>query len=228
MDFIGGALPNVMFIVGIIAIGIGLGIEFKLVEIKGELSKRGRYGALGVGAALIMVSVFLYTRPAQTASAPLMPASTPLTVGQMNANVVAAAPAQATAVVQAAPQNPPVLAPATAAPAVPTIAPPIPSATSAQSIADPVVDMRTLLVAGVADGRIDKDGDELIKKLREFQEALSKDDQKQAAERLRDLQKKLNEGAEKDSFDQVLVQDALGMLQRIATQYNLTAVAHDD
>jgi hypothetical protein len=219
MDFIGGALPNVMFIVGIIAIGIGLGIEFKIVEIKGELSKRGRFGALGVGAALIMVSVFLYTRPPQTASAPSMPTSTALAVAQMNANVVAAGPAQATAAAQPAP--------ATAAPAAPTNAPPIPSATSAPTTADPIVDMRTLLVAGVADGRIDKDGDELIKKLREFQEAVSKDDQKQAAERLRDLQKKLNEGAEKHSFDPVLVQDALGMLQRIATQYNLTA-AHDD
>ena len=50
MDFVTGALPNVMFIAGLIAMGIGLGIEFKIVEIKGELSKQGRIGAIGIGA----------------------------------------------------------------------------------------------------------------------------------------------------------------------------------
>ncbi len=67
MDFITGALPNVMFICGIIAIGIGLGIEFKIVEVKGQLSKQGRFGAIAVGGLLILVSVFLYTRPPQPA-----------------------------------------------------------------------------------------------------------------------------------------------------------------
>jgi hypothetical protein len=72
LDFITGALPNVMFIAGLIAIGIGLGIEFKIVEIKGELSKQGRIGAIGIGAALVLVSIYLYTRPPQTATAPAM------------------------------------------------------------------------------------------------------------------------------------------------------------
>ena len=36
MDFIGGALPNVMLITGLIAIGVGLGIQFNIVEVKGE------------------------------------------------------------------------------------------------------------------------------------------------------------------------------------------------
>jgi hypothetical protein len=72
MDFITGALPNVMFIAGLIAMGIGLGIEFKIVEIKGELSKQGRIGAIGIGAALVLVSIYLYTRPPQTATAPAM------------------------------------------------------------------------------------------------------------------------------------------------------------
>lgn len=52
MDFITGALPNVMFIAGLIAMDLGLGIEFKIVEIKGELSKQGRIGAIGIGAVL--------------------------------------------------------------------------------------------------------------------------------------------------------------------------------
>jgi hypothetical protein len=72
MDFITGALPNVMFIIGVMAIGIGLGIEFKIVEVKGDLGKGGRIGAFSVGAALIVVSVFLYLRPdsADVASVP--------------------------------------------------------------------------------------------------------------------------------------------------------------
>jgi hypothetical protein len=66
MDFITGALPNVMFIAGLIAIGLGLGIEFKIVEIKGELSKPGRFAAMGIGAVLVSSSIYLYTRPAQS------------------------------------------------------------------------------------------------------------------------------------------------------------------
>jgi hypothetical protein len=66
MDFITGALPNVMFIAGLIAIGLGLGIEFKIVEIKGELSKPGRFAAIGIGAVLVSSSIYLYTRPAQS------------------------------------------------------------------------------------------------------------------------------------------------------------------
>ncbi|MBE7553728.1 MAG: hypothetical protein HS126_21895 [Anaerolineales bacterium] len=50
MDFLGGALPNIMFIVGIIAIGIGLGIELKVVEIKSEISKGGRLVAFSGGS----------------------------------------------------------------------------------------------------------------------------------------------------------------------------------
>ena len=68
MDFIGGALPNVMLITGLIAIGIGLGIEFKIVEVKGDLSRTSRIGAILVGMFLIGSSVYLYTRPSQTAA----------------------------------------------------------------------------------------------------------------------------------------------------------------
>src|SRR5262245_57292785 len=91
MDFVSGALPNVMFIAGIVAIGIGLGIEFKIVEIKGQLSKAGRIGTFVVGIGLIAVSVHLYTtKPTQTAAG-----TTPTTVPQptvVQANVVAAVP----------------------------------------------------------------------------------------------------------------------------------------
>ena len=42
MEFLGGALPNVMFIIGILAIGLGLGIELKLVALNKEIDKTGR------------------------------------------------------------------------------------------------------------------------------------------------------------------------------------------
>src|SRR6266571_191988 len=91
MDFITGALPNVMFIAGLIAIGIGLGIEFKIVEIKGELSKPGRFAAMGIGAVLVSSSVYLYTRPPQTASSPATVAAAQPVVVQPNVGAAGAA-----------------------------------------------------------------------------------------------------------------------------------------
>lgn len=91
MEFITGALPNVMFIAGLIAIGLGLGIEFKIVETKGELSKFGRIAAVTIGAVLVAISVYLYTRPAQTAAT-----IAPLAAAQPG-STQAATPAQPTA-----------------------------------------------------------------------------------------------------------------------------------
>jgi hypothetical protein len=104
MDFVGGALPNVMFIVGMIAIGVALGIEFKIVEVKGQLSKTGRISTFAVGSVLILTSIYLYTRPAhQTAAAPAatpgIPVVTPATV---NAALAAPQPPQGAPVVQPA------------------------------------------------------------------------------------------------------------------------------
>jgi hypothetical protein len=63
MDFLGGALPNVMFIIGILAIGLGLGIELKLVPLNKEIDKTGRIGAMVVGAILVASSLFIYLNP---------------------------------------------------------------------------------------------------------------------------------------------------------------------
>jgi hypothetical protein len=38
-------------------------LEFKIVEVKSELSKQGRLGAIGLGAVLVSISIYLYTRP---------------------------------------------------------------------------------------------------------------------------------------------------------------------
>ncbi|HEU5015008.1 MAG TPA: PASTA domain-containing protein [Roseiflexaceae bacterium] len=64
MDFLGGALPNVMFIVGILAVGLGLGIELKLVPLNKEINRGGRIGAFLVGLVLIAVSIVMYRNPA--------------------------------------------------------------------------------------------------------------------------------------------------------------------
>jgi hypothetical protein len=209
MDFLGGALPNIMFIVGIIAIGIGLGIEFKIVEIKGEISKGGRWTAFSVGVALIAASIFLYTR-----SAPAAPAPTPATVEQPASAPTDNNPAVLT---QATPSilTPP---PASIQPETTTEAsatsPPVPST-------DPVANLQALFSAGMADGLDSKDAKDLLKKWEEFQSALSKGDEKKAEDRLRDLQKGLQEAADKGKMDPKFVEEALNSIQGIATQYGL-------
>jgi hypothetical protein len=107
-----------MFIAGLIAMGIGLGIEFKIVEIKGELSKQGRIGAIGIGAALVLVSIYLYTRPPQTAGAPATAPGAQPSVVQANVGAAISVP-------QPAPTQPaPAAAAAPAAPPTATTAPP--------------------------------------------------------------------------------------------------------
>jgi PASTA domain len=118
MDFVSGALPNIMFIVGMIAIGIALGIEFKIVEVKGQLSKNGRIGAFGIGAALIIASIVLYTRPATTASAPTPAPAAQAALLQSNSGATLLSTDQ------------PTPAPPTATPAPPTATPAPPTATA--------------------------------------------------------------------------------------------------
>jgi hypothetical protein len=116
MNFTSGALPNVMFIVGMIAIGIGLGLEFKIVEIQGSLSRTGRLGAFGVGAVLIATSIYLYTRPPQTATTPAAAAIEP--TAQASSSQPSAQPSvvQSTNVAPT-PASPTATPPPTAAPA---------------------------------------------------------------------------------------------------------------
>jgi hypothetical protein len=68
MDFIGGALPNVMFLVGVIVLGAALGIQFKLVEVQTQFSKNGRIGAFIVGGLLIATSIYLHVNPQDVAT----------------------------------------------------------------------------------------------------------------------------------------------------------------
>jgi hypothetical protein len=133
-----------MFVAGLIAMGLGLGIEFKIVEIKGELSKQGRIGAIGIGAALVLVSIYLYTRPPQTASLPTgVPGAQPSVVQANLGGVVSApqpAPTQAAAQVAATvvpPTATTMPATATAVPPTPTNIPPTATVVPATATAVP-------------------------------------------------------------------------------------------
>ena len=148
MDFITGALPNVMFIAGLIAIGLGLGIEFKIVEIKGELSKIGRFAAVGIGAVLVSISIYLYTRPAHTAIIPAAVAGAQPAVVQANNSGMGSAPQAPVLLVDATavPSETTINAPptATAAPPTATSVPPTttPTATLTAVPGVPVPDIR--------------------------------------------------------------------------------------
>ena len=113
MEFLGGALPNVMFIIGILAIGLGLGIELKLVALNKEIDKTGRIGAIVVGSLLVAASLFIY-----------------LNAGLTNRNQATSAAANAALAPTSANSAPAPLA-ATAAPVVAAIAAPPAAATDA-------------------------------------------------------------------------------------------------
>src|SRR3954471_15816690 len=113
MNFLGGSLPNVMFIIGVLAIGLGLGIELKLVPLSKEIDKTGRIGAMVVGALLVAASLYIYLNPALTAG------------NQAAPTAVSAALAPAIGVPTNNPQ---------AVAALPTVMPPdVPTATSVPS-----------------------------------------------------------------------------------------------
>jgi hypothetical protein len=115
MEFLGGALPNVMFIIGILAIGLGLGIELKLVALNKEIDKTGRIGAIVIGVLLVAASLFMYLNPALTS--------------RNQASSPTANPALAPALANSAPvQLASTVAPALAAPTDPPTATPIPTA----------------------------------------------------------------------------------------------------
>jgi len=145
MDLLGAALPNIMFIVGILAIGLGLGIELKVVSLNKEIDKKGRFGAFVTGLVLIGASVTIYLNPSLTNRGQEAKA-------EANAAVVAPAATQAAIVVpptQAPAQAPPTqvppapaqaLAPApTKAPAPPQVPTPTPAPTRAPTVAAPGV-----------------------------------------------------------------------------------------
>jgi PASTA domain-containing protein len=120
MDLLGAALPNIMFIVGILAVGLGLGIELKVVSLNKEIDKKGRIGAFVAGIVLIGGSLVLYLNPSLANRGQA-------TKAEVNAAAVAPqptqAPAAALAPAQAATAAPPPTQASPTAAAVPTQAP---------------------------------------------------------------------------------------------------------
>ena len=145
MEFLGGALPNVMFIIGILAIGLGLGIELKLVALNKEIDKTGRIGAIIIGVLLVAASLFIYLNPALTnrnqassaaANAALVPATANSTPAQL-----ASTAAPAVAAIAAPPEAPTALAAPTAK-IVPTN---IPTATPVPTAVPPSVTLAPMV-----------------------------------------------------------------------------------
>ena len=158
MEFLGGALPNVMFIIGILAIGLGLGIELKLVALNKEIDKTGRIGAIVVGSLLVAASLFIYLNPwltnrnqatsatanaalaatsANSAPAPLAATAAPAVAAIAAPPEAPTAPAAPTAIV--APTDAPTatVAPTDAPTATPAPSPAPPTATAAPMVKVP-------------------------------------------------------------------------------------------
>jgi hypothetical protein len=170
-----------MFLVGMIAIGIGLGVEFKIVEIKGQLGKGGRTAAFGIGALLIATSVFIYTRPPQTTSATSNASAAPAatkTDAPATTEPAAAAPTAiptdaptATPVPPTATANPPTATPipptATAAPPTATTVPPTATAvppTTVPPTAKPAPSATPAVVVPDIRGKTPKDAEGQLKR----------------------------------------------------------------
>lgn len=123
MELFSAALPNIMFVAGIVAIAIGLGIELKVVPVGNQVGRGGRIGAMTVGVLLVIVSVVLYVQPqgSTTASSPTATAAAVAAIQPSAAPVQQGIVAQATA----APEQPTAAATATtAAEPTATAAPP--------------------------------------------------------------------------------------------------------
>ena len=132
MDFLGGALPNVMFIVGMLAIGLGLGIELKLVPLNKEIDKTGRVGAIIVGLVLVAASLIIYLNPSLANRTQSAGTATSAANAQAIAPLATSAPA-VSAATAAPPTDTPPAAPATPAA---TAAPPMQTAVPSVSVPD--------------------------------------------------------------------------------------------
>ncbi|MBI3943897.1 MAG: protein kinase [Chloroflexi bacterium] len=87
--------------------------------------------------------------------------------------------------------------------------------------ASPLSQLRDLLEAGVNDGRIGKDGKELILGAGELQQALATGNGKKAADIINDLQERLIDGVEEGKIELNLAQRAINLLNQIAGSNNL-------
>jgi hypothetical protein len=86
---------------------------------------------------------------------------------------------------------------------------------------DPFEQLRTLIIAGIGDGRAGPHGGELLKRLNDAQEKLIKGETKPAGDRLRDMKKWLQDRVRDGNVDVAFTQQVAAGIDRIASTYGL-------
>lgn len=132
------------------------------------------------------------------------------------------AAAEPTAAPTAAPTQPPapIAEPAAAPTAAPT-QPPAPTAEPAAAPGEPIAALRALLEAGASDGRAGEQGDDLSKRLRDVEKELAKGKTERAREKLRDLQRRVDELAREGKIDAAFAGQLGGGIAVVAEAYDL-------
>jgi len=103
---------------------------------------------------------------------------------------------------------------------VPAIAPPAPTVVPAPS-SEPLDQLRALLEAGRAEGSDGRLSGALLSDLSKAKQALDDGNKERAADRLRDLQKRLSEGVKSKRVDADFARQALAGIDTIAGAYGL-------
>jgi eukaryotic-like serine/threonine-protein kinase len=165
------------------------------------------YGrAIGVLLVALLIGGGVFIGRAAWQPAAVVPIAPPAETTPVASQPSAAPVAQATA----APT--PTVLPATAPPA-PTVIPAPPS--------EPLDQLRALLEAGKADGRAGRAGGAMLTDLSKAKQALDDGNKDRAADRLRDLQKRLLEGVKSKKVDADFARLALADIDATAGAYNL-------
>jgi serine/threonine-protein kinase len=167
---------------------------------------------LGGALAVILLGGIVMASRGTPGNTPSPPAAAPT-----------AAPApQATAAPVSQPTSAPQPKPATAPAPKPTAAPALQPTAAPAPPAAAIDQLRDLLMSGIAAGKAGEDGRDLLEKLDEAQRALADGNQRRAADQLRELAKKLLEGAADGKIDPDFAKQALDMVGAVASSNGLT------
>jgi eukaryotic-like serine/threonine-protein kinase len=163
----------------------------------------------GLLALLLLGGAALALRGTRSPGAPSAPQATAaLAAAPAPTAIPAAAAPEPTAAPEPAPQSKPTVPPK------PTAAPPAP--------ASPIDQLRALIAAGVANGRVEEDGEELLGEVDKAREALAKGDTSGATDHLRKLQQlvveRLGDGGIDEGFAQQLLNGVDGVAQSSGLQ----------
>ncbi|MCU0494956.1 MAG: serine/threonine protein kinase, partial [Chloroflexaceae bacterium] len=176
--------------------------------------------ALCIGVVLITGLVALRRSPSLSAAA-----------GESPTQPAAVATAPATSFPTSAPTSAPsaTAEPATPVPPSPTPVPPSPTPVPPSPTPEnPLVSLRTLLVAGVADGSIRRGGDDLINQLDAFTQQLRNQNAQRARRELRNLQNELNQRKKNGDATPEFADAALQLVDAVAATYQINLQGGDD